>query len=123
MNAGPRRSSWHLTGVERVITEIVYFDLREGIDRDALLAKYRQTAPAWADNPNLVHKFYFVDESRRVGGGVYIWKTKEAALKWHGEPYRSRIKALYGGEPHMTCYDTLVVVDNIVNEVSEPEPA
>ena len=84
------------------------------------MAKYRQTAPAWSKNEDLIHKFYFFDEAKSLGGGVYIWKTKEAALRWHGEEYRSRIKALYGSEPRMTYHDTLVVVDNIAQQISEP---
>lgn len=106
-----------------MITEVVHFDLPGSMSREELLAKYRQTAPVWSNNEDLVHKFYFFDESQSLGGGVYIWKTKEAALWWHGEEYQARIKELYGSEPRMTYYDTLVVVDNISNQVSEPEPA
>lgn len=106
-----------------MITEIVHFNLPEGISRDELLSKYRTTAPAWSNNEDLIHKFYFFDENKGLGGGVYIWKTKEAALRWHGEEYQSRIREIYGSAPRMTYYDTLIVVDNILNEVTEPVPA
>jgi hypothetical protein len=88
-----------------------------------VIAKYRQTAPAWARNPDLVHKFYFFDAAASRGGGVYIWKSREAALHWHGEAYRSRIRALYGAEPAITLLDTLVVVDNVLQQVAEPAEA
>jgi hypothetical protein len=106
-----------------MITELVFFDLPKGITREEVMAKYRQTAPAWARNEDLVHKFYFFDPAKSQGGGVYIWKTREAAHRWHGEEYRNRIRALYGSEPRMTYLDTLVVVDNVLKRVAEPAEA
>lgn len=106
-----------------MITETVYFDLPKGISRDEVLSKYRQTASAWAKNADLVHKYYFFDEANSVGGGVYVWKSMEAAKKWHGDEYTARIKELYGSEPRMKYHDTLLVVDNVNGEVSEPTRA
>lgn len=106
-----------------MITEIVHFDLPKGISREEVLAKYRQTAPAWSRNEDLIHKYYFFDESQSLGGGVYVWKTLAAAMRWHNEEYKTRIKALYGGDVRMTYYDTLLVVDNIGKQVSEPPKA
>jgi hypothetical protein len=103
-----------------MITELVFFDLPHGATREEALAKYRQTAPAWSQNEDLVHKFYFFDAVRRRGGGVYIWKSRAAAERWHGPAYRDRIRALYGSEPEMTLLDTLVVVDNVLGRTSEP---
>lgn len=106
-----------------MITELVFFDLPKGITREEVMAKYRQTAPAWSRNEDLVHKFYFFDPAKNHGGGVYIWKTIEAAHRWHGQEYRDRIRTLYGSEPTMTYLDTLVVVDNVLKQVSEPVEA
>ncbi|SCX61716.1 YdhR family protein [Variovorax sp. EL159] len=103
-----------------MITETIYFDLPAGISRDELLAKYRQTASAWSTNEDLVYKFYFFDETRNVGGGVYVWKTLEAAKHWHGAEYQARVKEVYGSEVQITHHDTLLVVDNINRDVSEP---
>jgi len=106
-----------------MITELVFFDLPRGITRAEVMAKYRQTAPAWSQNEDLVHKFYFFDAAKNRGGGVYIWKTRAAAQRWHGEAYRERIRALYGSAPTMTYLDTLLVVDNVLDRVSEPVEA
>jgi hypothetical protein len=106
-----------------VITETVYFNLPTGISREEVLAKYRQTAPAWSKNQDLVQKYYFFDESKNLGGGVYIWKTLDAAKHWHGAEYQARIKALYGSEPQITYHDTLLVIDNVNCRVSEPAKA
>lgn len=106
-----------------MITEIVLFELPAGIRREAVMEKYRQTAPAWARNEDLLHKFYFFNAERSQGGGVYVWKNMAAALRWHGEEYRARIRSLYGSEPQMSYFDTLTVVDNLRQQVSEPEQA
>ena len=105
-----------------MITEIVTFDLPKGISRADTMDKYRQTAPAWSRNADLVRKHSFFDEAQSLGGGVYIWKTMQAAEKWHGEEYIKRIKDLYGSDVTMTRFDTLLVVDNVTNEVSELAP-
>lgn len=103
-----------------MITEIVLFELPAGISRGEVMAKYRQTAPAWSKNEDLLRKYYFFNSAESVGGGVYVWKDKAAALRWHGEDYRARIRALYGSEPQMTYFDTLLTVDNVLGQVSEP---
>jgi hypothetical protein len=70
-----------------------------------------------------VHKFYVFDAERSRGGGVYVWKSMEAARRWHGAEYRNRIRALYGSEPRLTYFDTLVVIDNVLKQVAEPPAA
>jgi hypothetical protein len=87
-----------------------------------VLDKYRQTAPAWSSNPDLIQKYYFFDADKSGGGGVYVWKSMEAARRWHGDAYRSRIRTLYGSEVRMSYFDTLLVVDNVAGQVHEPSP-
>lgn len=106
-----------------MITEIVQFDLPPGIARADVLNKYRQTAQAWSSNEDLVQKFYFFDVDKSVGGGVYVWKSMDAALRWHGDEYKTRIRALYGSEVAMSYFDTLLVVDNVARQVYEPSKA
>jgi hypothetical protein len=117
----PTRQRWPCQETQ-MITEIVFFDVRKGITRDEVMSLYRQTAPAWGNNTDLHSKYYFFDEKQSLGGGVYIWKNKEAALHWHDEEYRNRIRALYGSEPRITFLDTLLVVDNIMNKITEIPP-
>ena len=103
-----------------MITEGVHFALPPGITREELLAKYRQTAPAWASNDDLVQKLYCFDAEKSLGGGVYIWKSRDAARRWHGDEYKARIRALYDCEVRMDFYDTLVIVDNVGHEIRLP---
>lgn len=102
-----------------MITEIVYFKLPANITRQEVLEKYRTTASKWAQNTDLLRKYYFFDEQKSLGGGVYIWKDLAAAHRWHGQEYRDMIAKLYGSEPEITCIDALVLVDNVLGKIEE----
>lgn len=105
-----------------MITEIVAFDLPKGITREELLEKYRQSVPTWSGNPDLLHKAYYFDAEKGEGGGVYLWKSEEAARRAHGEAFRDRVRQVYGSEPRIRRLDTLIVVDNLGGQASEPVP-
>jgi hypothetical protein len=96
-----------------MITEIVTFALPSDITREEILSKYNATAEKWRLNPDLLHKQYFYNRERHVGGGVYLWKTMEAALKWHDDTYRKMIQDVYGSEPECKYLEGCLVVDNV----------
>lgn len=105
-----------------MITEIVFFKLPDGISREELMSKYMSTADAWSKNEDLVEKQYFYDANQNRGGGVYLWKSKEAMFKWHGDEYKSRIKEIYGSEPEMAYFDSLIHVNNLLGKVDQFDP-
>lgn len=41
-----------------MITEIIVFDLPEGMTREEVVANYRRSAPDWRANPDLIRKNY-----------------------------------------------------------------
>ena len=103
-----------------MITEIVSFELPAGTTRQQALEKYRETAPVWAANPDLLRKTYFFDAEACRGGGVYVWKDRAAAARWHDEAFRARIREHYGCEPSFQILDAVVEVDNVAGEIREP---
>lgn len=102
-----------------MITEIVFFDLPKNITRDQVMQKYQQTSEKWAKNTDLIQKFYFFDDQKKIGGGVYIWKSEQAARQWHGEPYKQTIQSLYGSSPRIMILDTLIHIDNTTGKILE----
>ena len=100
-----------------MITEIVVFRLPEGMSRDEALAKYRLSIPIWQANPDLIRKAFLFDEASRQGGGVYLWKTIEAAKLAHGEEFRERIRSTYGRDPEIRYFETPILVDNSIQRV------
>ena len=55
--------------------------------------------------------------SKRIAGGVYLWKEKSHAEKWRGEEFRKKVKEFYGSEPTSQFFDTPIVVDNAAGAI------
>ena len=92
------------------LLEWIEFDLPPGTTRAEALALYRGTATVWAANPDLVGKTYTFNEATSTGGGLYIWRSREAAARWHGEDYRRVIRSRYGSEPRIRMTDAVLEV-------------
>lgn len=104
-----------------MITEIVTFEIPDGTTREQHFVNSARTALGWAENPDLVRKYYLLDADRCIAGGVYLWKEKAHAEKWHGAEWRKQIRELYGSEPQSQFFETSVVVDNLTGEIVEDE--
>jgi hypothetical protein len=100
-----------------MITEIVTFKLPEGMTRDDVVANFEKTAPNWRANPDLIRKNYLVDVGKGAAGGVYLWKERAHAEKWHGEAFRAKVKEIYGSEPEFRYFETPIVVDNVAGAI------
>lgn len=92
------------------VLEWVEFDLPPGTTRADALALYHGTAAGWAVNPDLIGKTYVFDDATCTGGGLYVWRSREAAARWHGDDYRRMIKERYGSEPRIRLADALLEV-------------
>jgi hypothetical protein len=100
-----------------VITEIVTFKLPDGSKREDVFSNFEKTAPVWSQNPDLIRKNYLFDADNNIAGGVYLWREKAHAEKWHGAEFRARVKQLYGAEPTSQFFDTPIVVDNLTGKI------
>lgn len=100
-----------------MITEIVKFSIPEDMSHEDVVAGFESTAITWKENPDLIRKNYLVDIESRTAGGVYLWNSKADAQKWHGEEFKTRVKAKYGSEPRFEYFETPVVVDNVADAV------
>jgi hypothetical protein len=101
-----------------MITEIVTFKLPAGMTREEVLARYETTAPKWKANPDLVRKNYLFDPIEGIAGGVYLWRDRAHAEKWHGAEFRRMIYQMWGSEPQTRFFETPIVVDNLSGEVT-----
>jgi hypothetical protein len=102
-----------------MITEIVTFRLPNGMTHDDVVANFEKTAPNWKANPDLIRKNYLVDVENGLAGGVYLWKDRAHAEKWHGEAFRNKVKEIYGSEPEIQFFETPIVVDNSAGTMSK----
>lgn len=101
-----------------MITEIVLFDLPRGITREVMVARFREAAPRWQQNPDLLRKHMIFDLEHGKGGGVYLWHSIAEAKRWHDESFRQRILATFGSEPTYQYFETPVIVDNETRNVT-----
>ena len=112
-----------MEGTLHMITEIIVFDLPPGMTRDDVLANYRRSAPNWRANPDLVRKNYLYDAERRKAGGVYLWRTMEAARRARNEAWLERVRRTYGSEPVVQYFTTPLIVDNAIGETIDAAEA
>jgi hypothetical protein len=94
-----------------MITAIVRFSLPNGITLDDAKAIFEKSVPNYQAAPGLIRKYYLFGEDR-VGGGVYLWESREAADKQYSAAWKTMITEKYGSPPEITYYETPVIVDN-----------
>lgn len=99
-----------------MITEIITFAIPEGMTRDDVIANYRRSAPTWRANPDLIRKNYLFDAEARRAGGVYTWRSMEAARRARGPEWMDRVRRVYGSEPTVQYFETPLVADNALGE-------
>ena len=87
------------------------------MSREDAIAKYRLWVPGWRANADLIRKSFLLDETSRQGGGVYNWKSVEAAKFAHGPEFQKRIQATFGSQPEFQYFETPIVIDNTTNQV------
>jgi len=100
-----------------MIVAIVNFRLPEGVDEKKATELFRSSAPKYRSLKGLVRKYYLFDKVKRVGGGVYLWKTKQDAQAVYTAEWKAYMKERYGEEPTITYFDAPVVVDNVSNQI------
>jgi len=93
-----------------MITAIVRFTLPQGTSLDAAKTMFEKSAPNYKGAPGLVRKYYLYGEDR-IGGGVYLWESREAAERQYSADWRNMIQEKFGTAPEISFYETPVIVD------------
>ena len=95
-----------------MITAIVNFKLPADIDAKKAAELFKGSAPKYRGLKGLVRKYYLFDETQRIGGGVYLWKSKADAEAVYTPQWKAYIAERYGTPPDIRYFETSVVVDN-----------
>ena len=100
-------------------TAVVTFRLPPGLTREQWQENIKQVSARFQNVPGLIRKQFLFNE-KGIGGGVYLWETREAAdeacyykSSW-GENVR---KASGGNEPEIAWFETGIVVDNESHQI------
>lgn len=102
-----------------MLMEVITFKLPDGMTEKDLVKNYKDTTAKWRGVEELVRKSYLYDPDAGLGGGVYLWKTVEAADHWHGDEWRAFVRDLYGSDPEVRRFEVPIVVDNELEKVVE----
>ena len=100
-----------------MITAIVTFKLPPGITRAQWLENIKVASARFQNVPGLIRK-QFLYSDKGIGGGVYLWETREAAEACYRGPWRDNVRKASGGnEPDIAWFDTQIVVDNETHQI------
>ena len=100
-----------------MITAIVNFKLPVGIDAKQAAELFKASAPKYRGMKGLVRKYYLFDEESRIGGGVYLWKSRLDAEAVYTPQWQAYIAERYGAPPEIRYFETVVIVDNESDEI------
>ena len=94
-----------------MITAIVQFPLPAGTTAADAKALFEKSAPLYRGKAGLVRKYYLYGEGP-VGGGVYLWESREAAERTYTAEWKQMIASRYGAAPEIRYFESPVIVDN-----------
>ena len=95
-----------------MITEIVTFEIPEGMARERVIALFEESAEAWRAYPKLHRKNYLHDPAAGIAGGVYTWDSVEDAQEAHGAVFMARVAESFGSVPRFQYFETPIMVQN-----------
>ncbi len=101
-----------------MITALVQFPLTEGTTLEQARDAYEGSAPKYRGLAGLVRKYYLFDAATGIGGGCYLWESREAAESFYDDAWKRYIADRYGEEPRISYFETPVVVDNTLEEAA-----
>lgn len=104
-----------------MITAITNFKLPKPVTREEAQKIFLSTAPNYQNVPGLFRKCYIVSDDGESVGGIYLWNSRAEAEAMYTESWKNFVREKYGTEPTVTYFDTLVVVDNVSNEILTDE--
>ena len=92
-------------------TVIVTFPLAEGTSMEDAKALFEASAPTYENIPGLIRKYYLYSEEP-LGGGVYLWKSREAAEKLYTQAWCDGLAERLGAQPKIEYFYSPVLIDN-----------
>lgn len=98
----------------RVLTVVTY-GLPEGTDRDTAVQMFRDSIPRYMATEGLLRKNVIYQDG--LGGGVYLWESREAAEKAYSPEWTAYMTEKYNHPPQLTYYEMPITMDREYNVV------
>jgi hypothetical protein len=100
-----------------MITALVEFKLPQPLSVAQAKQTFLSTAPKYQGMPGLIRKYYVLSDDGRQAGGVYLWASREDALRVYTDEWKAFVRGKYGTDPTITFLECPVVVDNVSHEI------
>ena len=100
-----------------MITALVQIKLPEPMAKEKAKDVFAGTAPKYREVKGLIRKYYLLSEDGATAGGVYLWKSRDAAERLYTDDWKTFILQKYGTKPSVTYFDSPVIVDNLVGKI------
>lgn len=94
-----------------MIVAIVRFPLPASMSADDVRASFEASAPSYQRLPGLLRKHYLRAEDGSVGGGVYLWESRQDAEAVYDAAWRQRLTERFGSAPVVEFFESPVSVD------------
>lgn len=88
---------------------VVTYGLPAGTDRDAAVRMFRESIPRYMATEGLLRKNVLYDEG--LGGGAYLWESREAADKAFDAEWKAYMTEKYGHPPKIEIYEMPITMD------------
>jgi len=102
-----------------MILELVEFNSPKGWSRAKVAKEARSVIPKWRASKELLRKHFLLSLDGKIGAGVYIWPSVEAAQKAHNEEWRQSVIKRTGAAPTLRYFDLFLLIDNEHGAVTE----
>jgi hypothetical protein len=100
-----------------MITAIVTAKMPAGLTSKEYAEHAERIAERFQAIPGLIRKQFLFNAQEGIGGGVYLWESREAADACYGGVWRDNFRNAFGIEPQIVFFDSPVVVDNEVHAI------
>jgi hypothetical protein len=100
-----------------MITTLVQFKLPQPMTTAKAQSVFGETAPKYRKVKGLIRKYYLLSEDGTTAGGVYLWKSREAAEQLYTDDWIAFIEQKYSTRPTVTYFASPVIVDNLVGRI------
>ena len=94
---------------------VVTYRLPDGTDREAALQMFRDSIPRYMATEGLLRKNVIYQEG--VGGGVYLWESREAAEGAYSDEWKAYMTEKYNHSPKLVFYEAPITMDRQYNTV------
>jgi hypothetical protein len=95
---------------QALVAVVVTIPIPAGLDRAKIVAGMEKTVPKYQALPGLVRKYFTISEDHRFGG-IYLWKSREAAVAYYDDAWRARILKTYGAPAEVTYFDVPIAIE------------